>query len=634
MQNRLLFSSAAIGWLVPLILVASTLAAFLPVLTNEFVNWDDPQNLLGNFGFRGLGWDKLAWMFTTFHMSLYRPLVWMTFGLDYLLWGLDPVGYHLTSLLIHAVNAVFFYFLTLWLLSLAFVRPSESVAVRLAAGLGALAFAIHPLRVEAVAWASARSEILSGLFFLTALLCYLRYVTGRESRFAGWWLVASLSSHGLSLLSKASGITLPIVLLVLDVYPLQRLPVRALAQPAKLSQRVWCEKLPFLFVSAAVAFIAFRAKEESGAMWSLGQYDLISRVVQSFYGIAFYVWKTLFPLKLSPLYELPAHFDPWSRSYLCGSALVVIVTIVLIFTRQRWPGGLASWVCYIATLMPVLGIAQSGPQLTADRYSYVPCLGLGVLVAAAFFYCWRLRVSGHVRLLTFIFVNAFALLFSLAMLILTRQQVDVWRDSKNLWMHVLSVSPSKIAHNNLANFFVAEGQTDLAMKHYIQALRLDPDYVPAYNNLGLIFAGRGEWELAMRYYREALRIQPAYEETHVHLGTALLNQGEIEAAIHHYNIAWWLNPGNPRVHNNLGLALMRQGDLGSAVRHFRRALALSKAEGSAHLIHFNLGLVLSKQGFFEQAIFHFQQALLIRPDFVEARDSLVRMLTGERERSR
>ena len=234
------------GWLVPVLIAVLTGAAFFPALENGFVDWDDEKTLLDNPNYRGLGWDQLRWMFTTFYMGHYQPLSWMTFGLDYLLWGIDPFGYHLTNLLLHTANAVLFYFLTLRLLSLPARAVPGEFALQVAAGFAALVFALHPLRVESVAWVTERRDVLSAFFLLWTILCYLRATAGAEGDSARWrWLSAAVIVYGLSLLSKAGGITLPVVLLVLDVYPLRRLGVEAGKWFGPAARQVWWEKVPF-----------------------------------------------------------------------------------------------------------------------------------------------------------------------------------------------------------------------------------------------------------------------------------------------------------------------------------------------------------------------------------------------------
>src|SRR3989449_2959437 len=288
-------------WLVPVLVALVTFAAFLPAFHNQFVNWDGDKNFLDIPYFRGLGWSQLRWMWTT-HLGHYIPLTWMTLGLDYLLWGMNPFGYHLTSLLLHAANAVVFFFVVRRILTRALPSRSErGHALAVAAGFAALVFAIHPLRVESVAWVTERRDVLSGLFYLVAILLYLRACEG-GARGRGWyWL--SVGVFVCALLSKSMVVNLPVVLLILDVYPLRRLGgfVGWWSDPAR---RIYVEKIPFVLLAAAASAIAVMAQSSVHAAASLAQLSLPGRLVVSAYGLSFYLWKMVVPVNLSPVYEL------------------------------------------------------------------------------------------------------------------------------------------------------------------------------------------------------------------------------------------------------------------------------------------------------------------------------------------
>jgi len=279
-------------WLLPISIVILTSAVFWPALKNGFV-WDDMDLLLRNPYYRGLGWTQITWMFTTFHMGHYMPLSWATFGLDYLLWGMDPFGYHLTNLALHCANAVVFYFIVLGLLSLVLssVAPPAELPLRAAAWLAALIFAVHPLRVESVAWVTERRDVLSGLFFLLTILCYLKAATVEETNPArGRWMVSTIIVYSLSLLSKAVGLTLPVVLLMLDVYPLRRLGSSAGGWFGPGTRKVWLEKDNFLLMAIAFGIIALLAQREAGALVPLEWYGVARRLEQIVFGIGFYLW--------------------------------------------------------------------------------------------------------------------------------------------------------------------------------------------------------------------------------------------------------------------------------------------------------------------------------------------------------
>src|SRR3989475_6700300 len=294
---------------IPLVIAFSTFAAFLPTLQNQFVTWDDDKNFLENPHYRGLGWTHLRWMWTT-HLGHYIPLTWMTLGLDYLLWGMNPLGYHLTNLLLHAANAAVFFFILRRILTLALPSPSErGHALAVSAGFAALVFAIHPLRVESVAWVTERRDVLSGLFYLVAILLYLR-ACERGARGRGWyWL--SVAAFVLALLSKSMVVNLPIVLLILDVYPLRRLggSIGWRSEPAR---RGYVQKIPFVLLAAAASAIAVMSLFSIHAAASLAQLGVPSRLAISTYGLSFYLWKMILPVNLSPIYELPRTVSPWA----------------------------------------------------------------------------------------------------------------------------------------------------------------------------------------------------------------------------------------------------------------------------------------------------------------------------------
>src|SRR5437773_8464299 len=365
-------------WLVPVLIALVTVAAFLPALQNQFVSWDDDENFLDNPHYRGLGWTHLYWMWTT-HLGHYIPLTWMTLGLDYLLWGMNPVGYHLTNLLLHAANAVVFFFVVRRILALALPGPSErGHALAVSAGFAALVFAIHPLRVESVAWATERRDVLSGLFYLSAILVYLRACERGER---GRWYWGAVALFGCALLSKSMVVNLPVVLLILDVYPLRRLggSIGWWSAPAR---RVYGEKIPFVLLAAAASVIAFMAQFSAQTAASLAQLSVLGRLAVSAYGLSFYLGKLVVPVNLSPLYELPPTVNPGALPFILSYGLVLAITALVLVLRRRVPGLLATWLAYIVVLRPVLGIFQIGLQIAADRYTYLAGLGWAILAGA------------------------------------------------------------------------------------------------------------------------------------------------------------------------------------------------------------------------------------------------------------
>src|SRR5213592_645132 len=490
-----------VRWLAPLLVALFTLAAFLPALQNQFVNWDDKDNFLDNPHYRGLGWTHLRWMWTT-HLGHYIPLTWMTLGLDYLLWGMNPVGYHLTNLLLHAANAVVFFFVVRRLLTRALSSPSErGHALALSAGFASLVFAIHPLRVESVAWATERRDVLSGLFYLLTILLYLR-AREREERGRAWyWL--SVAAFVCALLSKSMVVNLPVVLLILDVYPLRRLG-GAVGWLSESARRVYVEKIPFVLLAAGASAIALMAQLSHDTMVSVVQLSGLGRLAVSAYGLSFYLWKMVAPVNLSPLYELPPAVNPWAPPFLLSYGVVVAITAIVLAFRRRVPGLPAAWVAYIVVLLPVLGIFQSGPQIAADRYTYLAGLGWAILAGAGLLSCWRSSRRSKTGTPANWLLAGIAFCVVVGLGVLTWSQAKVWRDSERLWAHTLAIDPnSPLAQNNFGYELYRQGKLAEAIEHYRQALQIKPDYALAHANWGLALIHQGKLAEALEHLQQA-----------------------------------------------------------------------------------------------------------------------------------
>ncbi|HEY2990658.1 MAG TPA: tetratricopeptide repeat protein [Candidatus Binatia bacterium] len=607
-------------WLLPVFVALLTVVFFYPTLENGFVDWDDDKIIFENLNYRGLDWPELRWMSTTFYMGHYQPLSWMTLGLDYLLWGMDPFGYHLTSLILHAANAVIFYFIALRLLSAA-SPGAAAIPLRVAALFAALVFAVHPLRVESVAWVTERRDVLSGLFLLLCILCYLKSVAAAANAERRLWMASAVVVYGLSLLSKAAGMTLPAVLLVLDVYPLRRLGGRAEGWRGPAARKVWWEKAPFALLAVIFAVVALLAQREARALLSLETHGVAARFGQALFGIAFYLRKTIAPLNLSPIYGLPIQLKEadW-LSFLLSGALALALTVIFVIGRRRWPAALASWICYLALLAPVLGLVQAGPQLAADRYTYLACLGWAILAGGVLLYLWPIGSDGAHLGNVAVFSAVLAAVIVAILGFLTWTQTQVWHDPLTLWKHAVSTYPqASRAHNNFGNALAHRERTAEAIAHYREALRIDPEYKEAHHNLGITLASRGDLAAAIEQYRAALRIDPNYKEARNNLGVALTYQEKLPEAVGEYRAALRIDPGYKEVHNNLGVALVNQGELTEAIAHYRAALS---ADPSYKAARYNLGNALADRGEVTAAIEQYREALRIDPGYEEARNNL------------
>jgi Flp pilus assembly protein TadD len=546
---------------------------FLPALGNGFV-WDDDENLVTNPAYRGLGWPQLRWMLTTVHVGHFIPVTWVSFALDYLVWGMNPLGYHLTNLLLHAANAVLLALVARRLLAKA--APGLSGPAREAGSLlAALFFAVHPLRAESVAWVTERRDVLSGLCFLATVLLYLA-AADAEGRRRIRLLALSVGAYALALASKSLVMTLPVVLVLLDVYPLRRIG-------GPVARGVWLEKLPYVALSLAAAGMSYY-----GAVFgtSLGAYPWPTRIYRTVYTVWFFFIKTLLPTGLSPLYEIPARPSLLDARFLASLIGCAAVAGALLLLRRRWPGALAAAVFYLVVLAPVSGlVVSSGLQLAADRYSYLSCLGWAVLVGAGGAWLVRRRERGALAPAAAALAAGAVVLGLVALGALTWRQVQVWRDTPTLWRHALAVNPQCAAcENNLGVWQMRQGDPAAALEHFRRADVIRPDRFPIHvTNMGLALAKLGRLPEAIQQYTLVLAREPTVFDVRAHLVTALWRSGRQEEAVEQLREAVRVAPESVVAHGSLGTALLAVGRAGEAVVHLQRAVELNPAAAAPRL---------------------------------------------------
>jgi Flp pilus assembly protein TadD len=579
-------------------LVVATLAVYWPVLRQQFVNFDDDVYVLGNRKVQdGLTAQSIDWAWTTTRASNWHPLTWLSLQLDGQLYGLKPGGYHLTNLLLHVANT---------LLLLGFLRRATGAVWR--SGLVAALFAVHPLHVESVAWVAERKDVLSTLFWMLTLWGYLLYTR----RPGPGRLLGVVLPFALGLLAKPMLVTLPCVLLLLDYWPLRRFPGQADAPPAGSDPATaapgWLivEKLPLLALAAASCGMTIYAQHKGGAMASLEHFPLSIRGANAVLAYAGYVLKLLWPVHLAPFYPHPRQMPPaWQVA--AATLLLVGVTAVVLWQRRRRPYLLVGWLWYLGTLVPVIGLVQVGLQAMADRYTYVPLIGLFLMVAwglgevATYGREWR-RVASLAAVLALVACAACSAV-----------QVRRWQDSETLWTYTLSVTTyNAAAHNNLARVFEEQGRWDEALTHYQAAWDIDPDFALyrhnlafAHDRLGSFLGKQGRLDEAVAHFRAALKLRPAYAEAHNDLGAALERQGHSEEAGAHFREAVCLDPELAEAHYNLGTVLVRQ-DRSAAADEFREALRINPKLAAAH---YSLAVLLGADGKLDEAHLHYQALL-------------------------
>lgn len=536
-------------WFGAFIVWSVTFLVFARALRNGFV-WDDTANLVENLNFRGLDVTHLKWMLTTVAGGPYQPLTWLSFAVDYLLWGLNPAGFHVTNIIFHALNASLLYAICMKLFLIGDKNrlPSQGTVLP-AAMFSALFFSIHPLRVESVAWVTERRDVLSGFFYLLAIFFYLRRADA-DSRERILW--APFFSFLLAVLAKGSAISLPFVLLLLDAYPLKRFRFGATIKAAAHSV-VWREKWAFFVVAAVAGAAGLWGQMKFGGMQTVGSLGTGSRLMLAMFSASFYLYKTLVPGGLIPLYEMPEPFNPYAPDLLLGAFTFILIGVIALYRAKSWPAVSSLFAYFIISLVPVSGIVKFGQQLVADRYSYLPSIGVAIGLGIAFL---KLSEAGQV----FQRSGVICLTFVITGLgYLTYRQNGFWQDEATLWSHALSVRPDQpIVNYTLATVLDKNGRKDKAINFYVRAARLQPRYIDGYFGLAGNFFQSGQVEEAKRFFEIILKVDEKNAVAHNDLGAVLAQQGQVDQAIRHFREALKLAPNNRDAQNNLSSILERK----------------------------------------------------------------------------
>ena len=578
-------------------LALAVLAVFIQATTFDFINLDDADYVSGNPHVRGGPTIRnVLWAFGTFRNGNWHPLTWLSHMVDCRLFGVRPGPHHLTNVLLHAANGVLLY---------VFLR--RATAETWPSAFASALFALHPLHVESVAWVSERKDVLSTMFWMLVLCAWTVYAEApRPSRYA-----AALLLFAVGLTCKPMLVTLPFVLLLVDFWPLRRRPSLGLA----------AEKLPFLLLSAVSCVITYRAQISGGAVVGTDVIPLGVRIANASLSPVRYAARMVWPSGLAAFY--PIGRVPWWQAG--GAALLLALgTVTALGQRRRRPFVPVGWFWFLGTLVPVIGLVQVGSQSLADRYTYVPLIGLFLIVAwGSAELAGRMRPRGVPVALPA--ASACGVLLVLA--ILSWRQAALWKSSAALFSHAVAVTENNwLAHANLASALALQGRTDEAVAHYEEALRINPGHARSHNNLGFILAARGRLDDAIVQYTEALRNHPDYALAHDNLGVALAKQGRIAEAIAHFREALRGLPDDAAAHYDLANALLQAGSLDDAIAEYSEALRLDPASAPARN---NLGLALARSGRTREAVAVYRDLLAASPDYVEAHYNLGAVLAGE-----
>lgn len=542
-----------------------TLAVYWQVSEYEFVNYDDGKYVLHNVYVRdGLTLKGATWAFTdTSTTSNWHPLTWLSHMAVVEWYGLDPGMHHLANVLLHLLNAV--------LLFLVFKKMTRR---RWKSVFVAAFFALHPLHVESVAWISERKDVLSTLFWILTVWAYLRYVEHR--RIARYILVVAFLSLGL--MSKAMLITLPFVLLLLDYWPLGRvqglLPGKGSREESTVSEpplpilSLVREKVPFVVISMFVGITAVLTQKSTGSLTALETLPLVDRLSNVMISYVAYILKTAWPQNLAVFYPIPDVFPLWKVAM--ASLAIGIITMLTVLYAKRLPFLSVGWWWYLGTLVPVIGLVHIGEQAMADRYTYVPLIGLSIIIA------WGVPklVPTHRVIKRYLPIVSAVYLAVLSMQ--TWLQVQYWQNSVTLAARALDVAGSShIAHNNMGCALIESGRFKEALPHFFKVLDIDPNEFRAHYNVGLILLQEGRYGEAVEHFCKVLKRHPDHEQTHLRMGIALAQEGRTQEALTHYYHALRIDPNYKEAHNYLGVSLEEEGGTKEAVRHFAEALRIS-----------------------------------------------------------
>ncbi len=589
--------------------------AFSPVLRNGFVDWDDRDWILENQGYRGLGWDQIVYAFTTLKGGVYQPLGWLLQGFTYAAFGLDPWGFHLLSLGFHVANVLLLHLLCVSLVA----RSMPGDARRPGRGLPWLCaipvalYAVHPLRVEPVAWASCQAYLPSVTLSLLATLAYLR-ACQPDGPVRREWMIGSSLLIVLAVLTKGSAVVLPFVFLVLDAYPLGRI---VQGRPWWPSLRgLVIEKAPILVFCLVFTGVAVVAKSVGIDPESTTQPVLVGRVAQAGYAAWFYLAKTIYPFGITAFYPRPEDenfLTPLFATCVVGAFLSVVMALRL---RRRWPWLAAAMMGYLIIASPYLGLLRVGIPLAADRYSYAPSMAWVVLACAGI--C-RLAVDRWTRPAR-IGAAGLAVAAVGGLMALGSAQCRVWDGDEHLWSQALANSPwSSHLHQLMGSTYAEAGEVDRAIVELRESVRIRPAHADALSDLGAALDQRGETDAAIECLREARRLRPDHAKVNLNLGGALVHQGQIDEAIAIYDEALRSRPEFPNLHFNRGVALLHRRRVNEAITALTRAVELRPGYAEAFA---TLGGALVLENRQDEAVAAYHQALRLDPAQSSARIGL------------
>ncbi len=612
--------------IIALMIALLTVIIYLPVLQNDFVNWDDPAYIYENPNIRSINLQSVRWMFTAFYEGNWHPLTWFSHAVDYAIWGLNPLGHHLLSIILHGLNTFLVIILVFRLVRHARKQNQETsadseytdVALLIPAAVTGLLFGVHPLHVESVAWASERKDLLYAFFFLLSILFYLRYASSpsfekgqhgyglRITRYRQYGL--SLLLFILALLSKPMAITMPFVLIILDIYPLERLNIKS----AFTSQRmVLTEKIPFFILSIMASVVTITAQAASKAIVPVWVHSPGNRIFVAMKALCYYLLKMIWPTKLVPLYPFPIRFT-LNAEYVGSLLLVIGITVVCILLwRSNKKVYSAVWLYYIVTLFPVLGIVQVGGHEVASRYVYLPIIGPFLLTGLGTAQVWeKAGRKLHATVKHKLFFIMPLLIVFIFLSYLTIKQEKVWRSSLNLWtFELLHFNNLHTVYDNRAMAYIKSGNYKKALEDFKKSKEINPKYPITHYRIGLVYEQLGSNLQAMRSYVDAIRLYPDFQLAKLQKKIAY---DEIIEVMKEQISS---NPKNAALYVNRGAAHAMMNRFQEAIEDFDRALYLRP---DALVVYYNRGLVYIETGRYQDAVSDLDTLIKFNPQDAQA----------------
>lgn len=586
------------------VIAAITFIAYTPSLWNGFVNWDDHIYVYENDDIRSINIDFLKQACTSFYFKNWHPFTMISYALDHAVWEMNPFGYHLTNVILHSANTFLVLLLIVRLIAAGTMNGlSNSRKGIVAATVTALLFGIHPIHVESVAWISERKDVLYAFFYLLSILAYIKYAAKSAKALDSYSL--SLIFFVMALMSKPMAVSLPLVLIVLDYYPLGRL---------KINKAYLVEKMPFIIFSVIFSFATVFAQGE--AIYSIKGVPVIARILIAIHALAFYLLKTALPTNLAPIYPFPREMGPFDFDYVISTLILLSLIVCCILPGNRFKFQRAALLFYILSLFPVLGFVQVGGHFAADRYTYLPSLG-PFLIAGLF----AGILIEHSNRWYSIMISVLILILFVILAFKTFRQIGIWHDSITLWTHEIELFPdtAAVAYNNRGQALMSKGSYYDALTDFKSAIEVNPILADAYYNLGAAYLSLGRYEEAIKQGREAVRLSPNNPIFYSGLGKIYFKQMRFDEATKYYQTAITLKPDNPAFHNDLANVYYKFGYYDKAILEYMVAVRLKPKLVYAH---FNLGKVYLARGLKDEAREKFEAALRLEPNFLPARQEL------------